>query len=147
MKRTIEPHSLKYVRGFSLVAAIFVLVILAALGAFMITIGEAARWTTVGAAQGARTYQAAEAGLEWGIFQAVTPPGSCVPNSTFSTTFTLNAGGLNGYSVGVDCTPTGVTEGGIPYNTYAIASKATFGTFGSPDYFSRTLQVTVTSAP
>lgn len=131
-------------RGFSLVAAIFLLVVLALLGAFMVTISGIERWTTVGAAQGARAYQAAQAGIEWGIYQSVVN-GACVANAALNTTFTLNVAGLNGFNVAVDCTPTAVMESGSPYTVYAIISRASTGTFGNPDYFSRTLQVTVTS--
>ncbi len=133
-------------RGFSLVASIFVLVVLAALGAFMVTLSAVERWTTVGAAQGARAYQAAQAGLEWGIYKAVPPVGasSCVAAPAFV---------LNNFSVTVTCTP----DPGNPYtegannnlNVYTISSTAvSVGTaVGSPDYFSRTLTVTVTNAP
>lgn len=128
--------------GFSLVAAIFILVVLATLAAFMVTIGAVQRWTTVGAAQGARAYQAAHAGIEWGILQAVGTGGSgCAAWPAFT---------LDGFSVTVNCTQTGPhTEGGVPYLVYSITSTAVSigATLGNPDYFSRSLQVTVTSAP
>ncbi len=135
-------------RGFSLVAAIFVLVILSAIGAFMITIGELERWTTVGAAQGARAYQAAQAGIEWGVSQAV-PVVTGQPSSCAASTgpFTPAGNAFNGFSITVTCASSAQTENGIPYNVYAITSTASFGTFGSSDFFSRALQVTVTSAP
>ncbi|HEX9810844.1 MAG TPA: agglutinin biogenesis protein MshP [Burkholderiales bacterium] len=136
-------------RGFSLVAAIFVLVVLAMLGAFMVTIGETSRATTVAAAQGARAYQAAQAGIEWGVAQAVPiggGPGSCVASTG---PFVLAGTAFGGFSITVTCASTvpAPMENGISYNVYAIASTATFGAFGNSDYFSRTLQVTVTSAP
>ncbi|MCK7581252.1 MAG: hypothetical protein MZV65_40205 [Chromatiales bacterium] len=56
--------------GFALPSAIFLLVILAALGAFILTVSTSQH---IGAAldvQGARAYQAARAGIEWGLFQS-----------------------------------------------------------------------------
>jgi MSHA biogenesis protein MshP len=130
----------KLMRGFSLVAAIFILVVLAALGAFMITIGETERWTAVAAVQGARAYQAAQSGIEWGIYRSLNGV-PCAPPPNFA---------VGDFTVTVTCTPTSYVEGGgPPFNVYVIASTAvsTGAALGSPDYFSRTLQVTVTSAP
>jgi MSHA biogenesis protein MshP len=134
-----------------LVAAIFVLVVLAALGVFIVTIGEVQRSTTTTALQGARAYFAAQSGLEWGIYQAVPPGGgSSCPGVGLPTTFSPAGTGFNGFTVTVTC----VGDAGNPYgesggnvNIYAVTSTATFGTFGTPDYFSRTLQITVTDAP
>ncbi len=122
--------------GFSIVAAIFILVVLAALGAFMVTIGAAQSWTTAGAEQSARTYHAAEAGIEWGIAQAIA-------TSTCTGTFALS-----GFTVTVNCTTTNFTEAGASFNVYAITSTAvtTGTTLGNPNHFSRTLQITVTNA-
>ena len=140
MKRASNLIRLNHMRGFSLVAAIFILVVLAALGAFMITIGEAERWTAAAAVQGARAYQAAQSGIEWGIYRSLNGV-PCTPPPNFA---------IGGFTVTVTCTPTSYVEGGgPPFNVYVIASTAvsTGATLGSPDYFSRTLQVTVTSAP
>lgn len=131
-------------RGFSLVAAIFVLVVLAALGIFIITIGEVQRSIAIAAAQGARAYYAAESGLEWGIYRAVPPTSSCAASSPVTPT----GAGFNGFSVTVTCTQSTFTEAGNPNVTvYVITSTATFGNFGTRDYFARTLQATVTNAP
>ena len=60
--------------GFALVSAIFILVVLAALGAFMLNVFSNQQ---IGAAldvQGARAYQAARAGIEWGLYQVQSTP-------------------------------------------------------------------------
>ena len=140
MKRESNISWPNRMRGFSLVAAIFILVVLAALGAFMITIGEAERWTAAAAVQGARAYQSAQSGIEWGVYRSLNGA-PCTPPPSFV---------VGGFTVSVTCTPTAYVEGGgPPFNVYVIASTAvsTGATLGSPDYFSRTLQVTVTSAP
>lgn len=138
MTRKTPIANRTYARGFSLVAAIFLLVVLAALGAFMITIAAVERWTTASAVQSARAYQAAEAGIEWGVAQAVPLVGAsnCAASPPFA---------LGGFTVTVACVATAHTEGGVNFNVYAITSTAvsTGVALGTPNYFSRTLQITV----
>lgn len=130
-------------RGFSLVAAIFVLVVLSMIGAFMVTIGQIAQTTATVALQGARALQAAQAGIEWGAAQAAPPvgPSSCAALTSFS----LTAAGLNGFNVDVTCGATTYREGSQSYQVFALASTATAGTFGDPAYVSRTITASVTS--
>lgn len=132
----------KHERGFALVAAIFIVVVLAMLGIMMVTIGGMQRATASVAVQGARAFYAARAGIEWGTFQAMPPTNSCVASSSF----TLSVPGLNGLNVIVQCTSTQHRERNDTYNVYVINSTATSGSFGDADYVSRTLQVTVTNA-
>ena len=133
----------KHQRGFALVAAIFIVVVLALLGIMMVTIGGMQRATATTTTQGTRAYYAARTGIEWGTYQAVVA-GSCV----LSSTFPLSAPGLNGFSVTVQCTSTPHQEHGPPpYNVYVLTSTATSGAFGDADYVSRTLKATVTDAP
>ena len=62
--------------GFALVTAIFLLVVLAALGAFMVTLSGVHQTTPTPALDATRVYYGAKAGLDWGIQQAVArvPP-------------------------------------------------------------------------
>ena len=53
--------------GFTLVTAIFIVVILALLGGYMVSLSGVQRMTTVHALQGAKAYQAARAGIEWAL--------------------------------------------------------------------------------
>lgn len=129
-------------RGFSLVAAIFIIVVLAAIAAYMVTIGEVQRQSPIAALQGARAYQAAQAGIEWGVFNAVQATPICNASS-----FSPAGAGLQGFNVAVTCSATAYTEGASNYSVYVIGSRATFGAFGGgPDFYSRNLQVTVTNA-
>jgi MSHA biogenesis protein MshP len=143
----------KYQRGVSLVAAVFIIVVLAILGLMMVTIGGMERATAVAAAQGARAYYAARAGIEWGTYQAMPPTSSCVAISPLPLgpptppTFSLTVPGLSGYNVWVDCAKTQHRERGDTYFVYVITSTATFSTFGTADYISRTLRVSVTDVP
>jgi MSHA biogenesis protein MshP len=127
-------------RGFSIVTALFLLVVLAALGAFMATFSSVQHITSAQDLQGARAYQAARAGIEWGSYKVLrSPPCPVVP-----TTVPL-AGTLAGFTVTVQCTVYGpYTEGtNPPLNVYTIVSTASQGTLGSISYVERQLQATV----
>jgi MSHA biogenesis protein MshP len=56
-------------RGASLATAIFLLVILAALGAYIATMSSLQHTSSVLDLQGSRAYQAARSGIEWGAYQ------------------------------------------------------------------------------
>ena len=60
-----QRHSAQ--RGFAAIAAIFLVVVLAALGGFMLTFSNTAQLTSAQDVQGTRAYWAARAGLEWAI--------------------------------------------------------------------------------
>lgn len=135
--------------GFALVAAIFIVVVLAMLGVMMVTIGGMQRATVSAAAQGTRAYYAARSGVEWGIYGAINnTAATCggLPSTPTTNTFTLAVNGLNGYTVSVVCSYTPHFERGNPYNVYLITATATSGAFGEADYVSRTLNTTVTDA-
>ena len=79
-KHTLR-NSLSYPlqRGFSLVAAIFLLVILSALGVFMLSISTMQQTTSTQDLLGSQAYQAAKAGIEWGAYQVMTPENNNPP--------------------------------------------------------------------
>ena len=81
-------------RGFAAIAAIFLVVVLAALGAFMVTFSNTAQLTSAQDVQGSRAYWAARGGLEWAI--ASTTAAVACPASPTSLT-------LNGFAVAVSC--------------------------------------------
>src|SRR5690606_32400145 len=68
-------------RGFSLVTGIFLLVVLSALGAFMVIFTGLQQNTVQVDILGVRAYYAARAGLNWAMYQALDPdnPGSATP--------------------------------------------------------------------
>ncbi len=53
-------------KGFTLVQAVFILVVLSLIGVAMVRLSGVQSSTSVLALQGARAYQAARSGLEWG---------------------------------------------------------------------------------
>jgi len=126
-------------RGFAIVAAIFLLVVLAALGAFMLTFSTVQHITSAQDVQGTRAYQAARTGIEWGAYQ-VLRNSSCTPSTT------LTAGGTQaGFSIVVQCNNSfpATTEGGNAVNMYQITSTASQGTLGSATYVERQLKATI----
>ncbi len=88
--------------------------------------------TTTFALQGARAYQAARSGLEWGAAQA-SAGSNC--NDTMA---------IGNFSVSVTCNSQSYTEGPIgPYDVYRISATATFSNYGSPDFVSRQAEMKV----
>lgn len=128
--------------GFSLISALFLLVVLSALGAYMVNISGTQHFTTLHALQGARAYHAARSGTEWGIAEAINN-GNCAVGTT------LSGGNLNGFRVVVDCTASNHREAGANYNVYEITAFAETFTpaYGQPGYAARRITVTVTDAP
>lgn len=99
--------------GFAAIAAMFLVVVLAALGAFMVSFSNTQQVTSAQDVQGTRAYWASRAGLEWGIASAV---GACPASPT-----TLS---VNGFAVTVTCTQSVYTDSGT-VNIFRITSVAT----------------------
>ena len=129
--------------GFALVTAIFIIVVLAALGAYMVTIGTAQRQTSTLSLLGAQAHFAAESGLQWATRKVLTT-GACFSSPT---SFTLSGGGAAGYSVDARCTATPVTEGPDSYSVFTLRVTASRGSLDSSDFVRRSIRVTVTNAP
>lgn len=124
-------------QGFAIVAAIFLLVILAALGTFMLTVSSGQHMSSTQDLLGSRAYQAARAGIERAVFQ--TGGAGCVP-----AVFNSLAGDLANFTVTVACNSTDFDEGGTMIRMWDITSTATAGTTpGSVAYIERQLRATV----
>lgn len=127
--------------GFSLVSAIFLLVVLAALGAFMLSIYSSQQNNSSQDVQGARAYQAAKAGLEWGTYQILTlenGPALAAPYACpalMGTPAFLNT--LAAFTVNVNCSLSTTTEGSNVIRTYQITATASKGVAPSADYVER----------
>jgi MSHA biogenesis protein MshP len=120
-------------RGMSLVAAIFLIVIVAMLGSFAVRLGMGQHQTVNLALLSSRALAAANAGIEWSAANALNPPNTC---TGASTSFTLTQGALAGFAVTVTCTRTVFLGEG---KLYVMSSSARYGTYGQPDYVSRTV--------
>lgn len=141
--------------GFALILALFMLVSLAAIGAYMLTVSTGQVEAGVQDEQGNRAYQAARAGIEWGAFQVLrNPAGSfattnCNAAGTPSQAIAL-AGGLAGFRAEVSCRTFGPeTEGTASVTVYRVTSTGCnsnpCGSGPGPTYVERQLQLTLTN--
>lgn len=108
---------LRLQRGFTAITAIFILVVLTALGAFIVSVSTGQQIGSGLDVQGVRVYEAARSGIEWGLYQQLRN-GSCAA----STSFVPAASTLSAYTVTVNCTATAGTSGGPA--TYEVRSWA-----------------------
>lgn len=133
--RILNPESCQ--RGFSLISAIFLLVVIAALGTFSVTLSTTQNQSQAMDIMAARGYQAALAGVEWAAFnvsvQPVNAPAAwagCVTGAPVAV-----GGNLAPFTVTVNCTASSFVEGTSTLWVYSVSSVAkTAGTPGSIDY-------------
>ncbi len=121
--------------------AIFLLVVLSSLGVYIVRVSGVQQQTVNVTLLGARAFQAARAGIEWGAYRAINA------SSCTTTTLNLTEGGLNGFDVDVTCSSSSHTETGNTYNVFVLDVEASAGVYGMPDYVSRRMQASVTDAP
>jgi len=134
---------LKKQQGFSIMSALFIVVILALIGSYIVSVGALTSASGNLVIQGEKAYWAANSGLEWGIY-SVAPSGGSGPYNcpTSPTTLTFTQNGLKGFKSVVTCSQSSFTEGGTTYNMFQITSQGQFGTSGS-DYAFRQLYATI----
>lgn len=111
--------------GFAAMAAVFILVVLAALGAFMVTFSNTQQLTSAQDVQGTRAYWAARAGLEWAIFSISANTALC-PNATMTQVGSAPAS-LSGFTIQIWCARTVYVEAGGNVPVTRIESRASLG--------------------
>ena len=134
-------------RGFSLVSAIFLLVVLAALGAAMVTFSAAQNQSLAMDILGSRAYQAANAGIEWAAYNIASAPGAGKAPVTIATPGT-NAldGNLAPFTVTVGYTVWAQSDAVVAGSgienvwSYDITASAVYGTAGTADYVERVVR-------
>ena len=123
----------RHARGFSLVTGIFLIVILAALGAFMVTFTGLQQTTVQADVLGVRAYYAARAGIDWALYRTLDPDNTISVTPTDPTVFatcpaTTTLSGLGGslapFAVTVTCTETAATEANRNIRVYQITATA-----------------------
>ncbi len=124
-----RPSHLARMRGFSLVTGIFLLVVLSALGAFMVIFTGLQQNTVQNDVLGVRAYYAARAGINWAMYRALDPDNTIAPGAAaFAAcpTGTINAmgGSLTPFTVIVGCTITSATEANREIRVYQITATA-----------------------
>ena len=130
----ITNHATLAQRGFSIITAVFLIVVLSLLGAFIVSVTGLQLSSLALDVQGVRAYQAARAGMEWGAFQVLDPnntqnaascatpampacPGGNLPAGTL-------AGSLSAFTVTIGCEQTVATEGNRNIWVYELVSTA-----------------------
>ena len=116
--------------GFSLMSAIFLVVVVALIAGYVVSIGSAQRSGSTLGLLGARAGFAAQSGVEWAVATVLTTH-AC---PAAGTRFTADGPGLSAFEITVDCRAVPVTEGATDYTMFA--GVASFSTMHSA-YYSR----------
>jgi MSHA biogenesis protein MshP len=147
-------------RGFLIIAAVFLIVVLAGLVAYLMSVSTTSQAASVADINSARAYQAARTGIEWAAYQVLRDPGGGTFRSACAAgTATRNqtyGGQLAGFTATITCTGTGpITEGATTTLTvFTIVSNACNEPSGSAcpnaattstTYVERQLTVTLTN--
>ena len=126
--------------GMAMIAALFMIIVVAAFGAFALRIGGNQQETAKLQLQGNRAFAAAFSGLEWASDRAFNG-GNCLANAVIP---------YNGFTLTVTCTVTAnhATSAGANFQVYDLRATAqsTAG-YGSPDFVQRTLERRVGNIP
>lgn len=138
-------------RGFSLVSAIFLLVVIAALGAFAVTLSTTQHQSAALDVMGARAYQAARAGMEWGAYRLLVAPAgfACAAGGVDNPALAMPAAStMAGFQVIVNCTSYApVNEGTGQVTMFLLQSTATQGVIGTANYVERRISVSIAPPP
>jgi MSHA biogenesis protein MshP len=131
--------------GFALMMAVFLIVTLAAIGVYLLTVTTAQTEAVAQDEQAARAHQAARAGMEWAAYRVLRTGLGCAP-----LTQTLALGqGLSGFSstIQIECDGAEV-EGGASIELFRVtATGCNSGTCPAgapgPTYVERQLHLTL----
>ncbi len=125
--------------GFTIVMAVFILVVLGLLGSYMVKLSGVQHATSTYALQGARAYQAARAGVGWAMGR-ISLGGVC---SDITSASPLSFADINGFSVSLTCSSQNFSEGDKTPIIYKVTALSEFGGYSSANYVSRKLEVSI----
>ena len=118
-------------RGFSIAAAIFLVVVMALLATAMVQILTTSHLGLSQEMTASKAYLAGRSGVQWGMYQAV------YASATGTHVVTFNNSGLNGTQASVTLTSSLVeTE-----TFYTLDASGSFGANTDPEYSQRSLQL------
>lgn len=137
--------------GFTMISALFILVVLAALGAFVANISSTQHLASAQDLQGARAYQAARAGIEWGLYRVLDPKNAGVVAPTDPAWPNMPVCPVNppatieGFAISFACNRTDYLEANDTRSIaiYQLTVTASTGALGTPGHVERELQATV----
>lgn len=138
--------------GFALLSAIFLLVVLTALGGFIATVSTSQHAASALDILSARAYQAARAGTEWGLHRALMD--SAQPSTACSAVgVSTDLGQIDSMTVSVSCSHSLITESGANTYIYTITATAcnrpncATADPASPNYVERVITVVADTTP
>ena len=125
--------------GFAAISAIFLIVVVGALGAVMLTVSNTQQLTSAKDVQGTRAYWAAQGGLEWAIASVVATASSVAcPTNAWPER-------LDGFALVVSCTALTYAEADGNVNILQLTSIASTpgSTPGSLGYVERSVSAAI----
>ena len=126
-------------RGMALIAALFMVIVVAALGTFSLRIGSTQRHAATLALLTYRANAAANSGLEFGALRASQGVGVCALNNPPLA--------VAGFVVNVRCRSTTHTVAGNTHSVFNLEATAVAGVYGRPEFVQRTLRRRVSNIP
>jgi len=133
--------------GFLLPAAIFLLVILAGLGAYAMNLNSVQQQTGTQDIQSTRVYHRARGIMEYAIYQILSPSSapSCPSINNLSVN---NLDSLSTSTINITCTSQDISEqgGDNTFRIYKIESKVSTGTLNQPNFIERQIDISLERA-
>jgi MSHA biogenesis protein MshP len=134
----------RFQHGFSIITAIFLLVVLSFLGIAMVSLSTSQHQSEAMDVMGSRAYQAARAGIDWMAFYVVNSASNAaaaVPECVATNLGTLG-GTLAPFAVNVSCSAASHVEGAATIWIYDVTATAqTGGVAGDPGFVERVISV------
>jgi MSHA biogenesis protein MshP len=142
-------------KGFSLVTAIFLLVVLSGLLGYMINLSTVQHNTVVMAVRGAQAIQAARSALDYAFYQVLQLGFDCNADSTLGGPVSFQGIGvpaLQAFTVDLNCIESNHIEGATTVTVYELTAIASSGSYtiggrANPDFVSRSIRATVSASP
>lgn len=113
--------------GFSIITAIFLLVVLSFLGIAMVSFSTSQHQSSAMDVMGSRAYQAARAGIEWQahyVVNSASNTAAAVPECAATTPLGVLGGTLAPFTVSVHCQPASYVEGASTIWIYDVSAVA-----------------------
>lgn len=117
----------KLQQGFSIVSAIFLLVVLSFLGIVMVSFSTSQHQSAAMDVMGSRAYQAARAGIEWQAFHVVNSASNAaaaIPQCGAGNSPGALSGTLSPFTVTVNCQAASHVEGASTIWIYDVSAVA-----------------------
>lgn len=124
MRSTSATNPERQAGGFTMVSALFIVVVLAALGAAITKVSTRQHLGSAAEVESARALQAARAGLEWAAFQVLRNPAPPAAAPACFGTASFTAAGLTQYTITVSCNRTAGTDGSSTMTFYQLTASA-----------------------